>query len=83
MADLSNHITEEERDDLPPLEKALQSPETAKDSEELATSFERTKMFIPSRSHPSAGENPAFESAVGLMVAPFDKLADMFRKFPK
>lgn len=83
MADLSEHIKEEERDDLPSLEKALQSPETAKDSDDLATSFERTKMFVPSRSHPSAGENPPFESAMGLLVAPFDRVADMFRKFPK
>ena len=83
MADLSEHIKEEERDDLPSLEKALQSPEAGKDTEDLATSFERTKMFIPTRSHPSAGENPPFESVMGLLVAPIDRLTDMFRKFPK
>ncbi len=83
MADLSEHIKEEERDDLPALETALRSSQTGKDSETLASSFERTKMFVPSRSHPSAGENPLFESAMGLMAAPFDRLSDMFRKFPE
>jgi hypothetical protein len=45
MADLSKHIEEEERDDLPALEKALGTGET----EKLAESFGRTKMFIPTR----------------------------------
>lgn len=82
MAGLSEHIKEEERDDLPPLEKALQSSETSQDSEALATSFERTKMFVPTRSHPSAGETPPFETAMGLLMAPFDHISDLFRKFP-
>ena len=82
MAGLKEHIKEEERDDLPPLEKALASPESDTDSETVATSFERTKMFVPSRSHPSAGETPPFETAMGLLMAPFDHVADLFRKFP-
>ncbi len=82
MADLSEHIKDEERDDLPPLERALASPETSKDSESLATSFNRTKMFVPTRSHPSAPDQPPFETVVGLMEAPIDHIADLFRKFP-
>lgn len=78
---LSQHIKEEEKEDLPALEQALQNSKG--ESETLAKSFSRTKYFVPSRSHPSAGENPLFESVVGLMVAPIDKLADMFRKFPQ
>ncbi|KAL3474262.1 hemerythrin HHE cation binding domain-containing protein [Aspergillus californicus] len=79
MQDLSEHIKEEESHDLPKLEDAL----TAERSEELATSFGRTKMFVPSRSHPSAPDKPPFETAVGLMTAPIDHLADLFRKWPR
>jgi hypothetical protein len=77
---LEKHIEEEENRDLPALEQALKTQ--AQESESLATSFERTKQFVPTRSHPSAGENPPFETVMGLMAAPIDKLADMFRKFP-
>jgi len=76
--DLHNHIREEETHDLPTLEKALNTDVTV----DIAKSFERTKMFTPTRSHPSAPNKPPFETAVGLLAAPFDKLADMFRKFP-
>jgi hypothetical protein len=58
---LSQHIKEEERDDLPLLEKALSSEKNRGDSESLAKNFGRTKALVPSRSHPSAGENPYFE----------------------
>jgi len=81
MADLSQHIKEEEKDDLPALEKAL-SQADAGISESLAKSFGRTKAFVPSRSHPSAGEHPPFETVMGLLTAPMDHIADIFRKFP-
>lgn len=77
---LSPHIEDEESGDLPALENALK--EHAGQSDTMAKSFSRTKMFVPTRSHPSAGENPMFESAAGLLAAPMDRLADMFRKFP-
>jgi hypothetical protein len=54
MAELSEHIEEEERDDLPALEDNL--PEGQ--SEALAKSFQRTKLFVPTRSHPSAPDKP-------------------------
>ena len=76
MADLSQHIKEEEHDDLPNLEKTLDTD----DSAELAKSFERTKMFVPSRSHPSAPNRPPFETIAGLLAAPIDRLGDLFRK---
>jgi hemerythrin-like domain-containing protein len=79
-AGLSEHIKGEEQDDLPALETALQSHPG--ESESLSTSFGRTKMLVPSRSHPSAGENPPFETAMGLLAAPIDHIADIFRKFP-
>ncbi|RJE19512.1 hypothetical protein PHISCL_08154 [Aspergillus sclerotialis] len=78
MQDLSQHIKEEESQDLPKLEDALSTAE----SEELAKSFGRTKMFVPSRSHPSTPDKPPFETAIGLMTAPIDHLADLFRKWP-
>lgn len=79
MRELVQHIKEEELDDLPKLEKALSEA----DSEKLGTSFERTKMFVPSRSHPATPDRPPFETAVGLMTAPIDHLADFFRKWPE
>ena len=78
MDDLNAHIREEEYEDLPALEKAIRTA----DSESMAKSFGRTKVFVPSRSHPSAPNKPPFETVVGLMTAPIDHLADLFRKFP-
>lgn len=77
---LSQHIKEEEERDLPALEQELQAVEG--ESEFMAKSFGRTKAFVPSRSHPSAGEHPPFETAMGLLAAPIDHIADLFRKFP-
>jgi len=82
MSTLRQHIKEEETEDLPALEAALATNSNAKDSETLAKSFERTKMFVPTRSHPSAPDKPPFETVVGLMTAPMDKLRDLFMKFP-
>jgi hypothetical protein len=82
MANLSQHIKEEEQDDLPALEKALATTQDPGVSESLATKFARTKAFVPSRSHPSAGEHPPFETVMGLITAPIDHIADIFRKFP-
>ncbi|PSN72447.1 HHE domain-containing protein [Corynespora cassiicola Philippines] len=82
MTDLSEHIKDEEQDDLPALETALSKGDNQGVSESLAKNFGRTKAFVPSRSHPSAGENPPFESVMGLLTAPIDHIADIFRKFP-
>ncbi|KAF1948760.1 hypothetical protein CC80DRAFT_520963 [Byssothecium circinans] len=83
MADLSEHIKDEEKHDLPALEEALSAAEHNGVSENLAKNFDRTKVLVPSRSHPSAGENPPFESVLGLLTAPIDHVADIFRKFPE
>jgi len=77
---LSEHIKEEEQKDLPALESALKS--SSGESEKMAKSFGRTKAFVPSRSHPSAGEHPPFETVMGLLTAPIDHITDLFRKFP-
>ncbi|KAM7184181.1 hypothetical protein V8F20_012319 [Naviculisporaceae sp. PSN 640] len=81
---LSEHIKEEEEHDLPAFEEALVKVAGGKsESEKLAKQFGLTKAFVPSRSHPSAGENPYFESAMGMLAAPIDHIADIFRKFPE
>ncbi|KHN97527.1 HHE domain containing protein [Metarhizium album ARSEF 1941] len=77
---LSDHMKEEEERDLPALEGKLQS--FGEESSSMAKSFRRTKLFVPTRSHPSAGEHPPFETAMGLLAAPIDKVADLFRTFP-
>lgn len=80
MADLEEHIKEEETTDFVKLESAI----TPSESERLAKWFGRTKMFVPSRSHPNAPNKPPFETVVGLLTAPIDHLADMlFRKWPE
>ncbi|KAK3988745.1 hypothetical protein QBC44DRAFT_328829 [Cladorrhinum sp. PSN332] len=77
---LQQHILEEERDDLPVLEAAIDERE----SEGLAKKFDRTKLFVPTQSHPAAGsEGGIYESAMGLLGAPVDKLMDLFKKFPE
>ena len=77
---LSSHMAEEEREDLPALEQAL--GRAGASSEKLARSFGRTKHFVPTRSHPNAPDKPPYETAVGMLSTPVDKLMDMFKKFP-
>lgn len=89
ITDLREHIKEEELDDMPALESAL-TTQPAGISENLVKKFGRTKAFVPSRSHPSAGSGhegpagwvPPYETAMGLLVAPIDHVRDMFAKFP-
>lgn len=78
MRDLKKHIHDEETVDIPQLEDAVSQTE----SEGLAKSFERTKIFAPSRAHPHAPSKPPFETAVNLITAPIDQVADMFRRWP-
>lgn len=77
---LKQHIEEEEHDDLPALEKVLEPNNT---SVSYANTFQRTKHFVPTRSHPSAPDKPPFETVTGFLAAPIDKVMDLFRKFPK
>jgi len=76
---LTQHIKEEEEQDLVLLEDNLGQEKT----QEMGKSFQRTKHFVPTHSHPSAPDKPPFETVVGLMTAPVDKLMDLFKKFPK
>lgn len=79
-ASLEEHIKDEEEHDLPALEKELLAAHG--ESSSMAQSFGRTKAFVPTRSHPEAGENPPFQTVMGLLTAPIDIVADIFRKFP-
>ncbi|ODH40119.1 hypothetical protein ACO22_01701 [Paracoccidioides brasiliensis] len=80
MNNLSSPIKEGEDDNLTALESAI----SIEDDEELSESFKRTKMFIPTLTHPAAKPpNPLpFESPIGLLTTPIDKLGDMFRRLP-
>ncbi|KAJ5360835.1 hypothetical protein N7517_010026 [Penicillium concentricum] len=78
MRDLGIHARHEEDVDLPRLEELLSKDESV----ELTKSLDRVKIFIPSRAHPLAPTEPFFETAVGLLTAPIDMLADLFRKWP-
>ncbi|RPB07738.1 HHE domain protein [Morchella conica CCBAS932] len=89
MEELEKHMRSEEKDELPMLEEALAKtkPESGiggkSRSQELALSFSRTKMFVPTRGHPWMPNKPPYETVLGLLAMPVDVLADMFRKFPK
>ncbi|KAJ5499379.1 hypothetical protein N7453_008430 [Penicillium expansum] len=76
---LAKHMRDEESNDLVILEETLTSDE----SEKLGQSLSRTKMFLPSRSHPYDLENPRFETVADLLMAPLDYLQDLFRKWPE
>jgi len=78
MTVLGTHIMDEEQRDIPNLIAQL----TITEQEHLGKTFERTKKFAPTRPHPSAPDKPPFETAVGLLSAPIDKLMDLFRSFP-
>ncbi|KAJ5211234.1 hypothetical protein N7491_011054 [Penicillium cf. griseofulvum] len=78
MRDFGIHARQEEEVDLPRLEELLSKDESV----ELTKSLDRVKIFVPSRAHPLAPTEPFFETAVGLLMAPIDMLADLFRKWP-
>lgn len=78
MSVLDEHVKTEESHDLPLLEQQLGTEK----SKSEAVSFRRTKQFVPTRPHPSAPSKPPFETVVGLLTAPLDKLKDAFSKFP-
>ncbi|KAJ7121081.1 hypothetical protein C8R44DRAFT_623460 [Mycena epipterygia] len=78
MASLHHHNDDEEVNDLPLLEPKLGE----EGSKHAASQFSLTKKFVPTRAHPSAPNQPPFETLAGFLVAPIDKLKDAFAKFP-
>ncbi|RAK98478.1 hemerythrin domain-containing protein [Aspergillus ibericus CBS 121593] len=76
----SLHPTSEEFiPNMSALEKTLHKDESGR----MVSSFDRTKRFVPTRSHPAAPDRPPFETVVGLMAAPVDRLMDLYREFPE
>ncbi|EPY52308.1 cation binding protein [Schizosaccharomyces cryophilus OY26] len=78
MSHLQKHIEEEESHEYPELESKL----GVENSKHLAKTFERTKILVPTYSHPSAPNKPPFETVVGLFATPIDTLRDLLRKWP-
>lgn len=78
MYDLHEHIKHESEEDMPRLEGKLSKEE----SQDLARSFERTKMITPTRSHPSAPNRPYFENLAAMLAAPIDRFKDLVSAFP-
>ncbi|OBZ77849.1 hypothetical protein A0H81_02232 [Grifola frondosa] len=78
MDALHHHNDDEEIKDLPLLEPAI--GEEA--SEEAALSFKKTKKLAPTRAHPSIPNKPPFETLLGFLEAPIDKIKDWFASFP-
>ena len=78
LEDLHHHINHESNKDMPRIEKLLSREE----SRDLANQFEKTKVLLPTRSHPSAPNKPYFENLAGMLAAPLDKFADLMRSFP-
>ena len=56
---------------------------TREESKSLANYFEKTKLVIPTRSHPSAPNKPYFENFAAMLAAPIDKFMDLLRAFPE
>jgi len=80
MTELRQHMKKEEKEDLPYLEKNLD----LKSREKAGRTFAMRKKIVPTRPHTLIPEKPvALEAALGLLVAPVDKLRDMFTPFPK
>ncbi len=79
LKDLHTHIEHESKEDMPRLEKLLSREE----SQALANKFIRTKMFTPTRSHPSAPNKPYFENFAVMLASPIDKFMDLMRTFPE
>lgn len=79
LTDLHTHIEHESNEDMPRIEKLLSREE----SQQLANQFERTKMILPTRSHPSAPNKPYFENFAAMLAAPIDKFSDLLRAFPR
>ena len=79
MDGFSQHIQTQSSHTLPMLQSVINDQE----SRSLAQQFEHTKMFVPSRVHDEMSSKPPFDNVVGLLAAPLDRLANMFRKWPK
>lgn len=79
MKDLQQHMNEEENEDLVFLRQHCSQEQL----QHACTQFNNRKKIAPTRPHTSIPEKPAaLEAALGLLIAPIDKMRDMFTSFP-
>jgi hemerythrin-like domain-containing protein len=76
IANVREHIAEEERELLPALEDALE-PEQQR---ELGAALANAKLLSPTRPHPSAPEMPPGNLLVGPALGVLDRLRDAVRE---
>jgi len=78
--ELEEHIASEEENDLVYLKESFTLDERMKASK----SFAMKKKLAPTRPHPGIPDKPtAIEMGLGLLVAPLDKIRDVFTSFPE
>ncbi|KAL2649338.1 hypothetical protein R1flu_017466 [Riccia fluitans] len=79
FGNLKDHIKLEEKEDLTYLEQNTE----ASARETAGKTFALGKNIAPTNPHPEVPEKlVAVEAAVGLLIAPLDKLSDFFKPFP-
>ena len=77
--DLAEHLNYEEREDLPFLKERLTEDQLIK----AGKSFTMKEKIAPTRPHPNVpNRSVSLENALGVLLAPVDKLKDMFTAFP-
>jgi hemerythrin-like domain-containing protein len=80
MDDLLKHIEKEEKEVLPLLDKHVSLNKRV----ELGNQFERRKLIVPTKSHPSAPDQPSLvNSIISILTSPIDKFRDLFSSFPE
>lgn len=79
MAQLSDHMKEEEQDILP----KYCSQKSRADLDSMGSKFEKAKHMVPSHPHPRAPNKPPMDIVAGILAMPLDKIYDAFRSFPK
>eukprot|EP01099_Mayorella_cantabrigiensis_P009007 TRINITY_DN958_c0_g1_i1.p1 TRINITY_DN958_c0_g1~~TRINITY_DN958_c0_g1_i1.p1 ORF type:complete len:193 (+),score=42.24 TRINITY_DN958_c0_g1_i1:116-694(+) len=72
------HTEHEEKELYPEVHRAG----TSQELNFLAYRFEMRKMIAPTQPHPNAPSHPILQSLTGLLLAPLDKLSDMFKSWP-
>lgn len=76
---LKDHIKEEEEHNMPQLEAAISDSK----SRAIADMFEYRKNVSPTRSHPWVPSSLPWETLFGSIVAPWDKMRDKWRQWPR
>jgi hemerythrin-like domain-containing protein len=76
IANVREHIAEEERELLPALERTLEPEE----QRELAAALANARLLSPTRPHPSAPDTPPGNLLVGPALGVVDRLRDAVRE---